>query len=190
VREVHHHVRDAQQLAARAFERVRRGIRCVPLGDDVVVRHVGLRVARRNEIEPRRIAHRALAVHRVEEAVLRELGMEVEADEPALEAVVDRKWKCRRDVGVDRRLVVLVEEIQEAARVVREPTAVRELADEADARPSGGVHILSRRNRRARIRQARHIADLDSQPPLHDRRWQWIARDRAAGVLGVHYDGR
>jgi hypothetical protein len=40
-----------------------------------------------------------LAVDRVEETVLRELGMEIEADESALQPVVDGVGKCLGRVG-------------------------------------------------------------------------------------------
>ena len=66
------------------------GLRRVPLGDDVVVGHV---------LRPRNpggmksgvlgLPGAALGVHGVEQAVARELGMEGEADEAALEPVVD-----------------------------------------------------------------------------------------------------
>ena len=145
VRQVHHDVRPAIELAPGPFEHVRGGILRPPLGDHVVVRDVLHRVARRNEVERRRVAHRALAVHGVKEAVLRELGMEVEPDEAALQPVVDRVGKEVREVEVDSGLVVLVEQIEESARVVREAATVGQVADELHARPPGRVDVLIER---------------------------------------------
>ena len=161
---------DAQQLAPGALEGVGGRVGRVPLGDDVVVGHVGRREARRDEVGRRRVAHRALAVHRVEQAVPRELRMEGEADEPALQPVVDGERERRGDVGIHRRLIVAIEQVQEAARVVGEAAAVRQIADVADARPAGRRHVLIGRDAAARVGQAHDIADLDHQAAFLDRR--------------------
>ena len=141
-------------------ERVRRRVGRVPLGDHVVIRHVGRRVAGRNEVGLLRIARSALRVHGVEQSVARELGVKGEADESALETVVDRHRKRRGHVGVDARRVAPVEQVQKAARVVGEAAAVRQIAHEADARPAGGRHVLIERAQAAGIRQPHEIANL------------------------------
>ena len=153
---------DAEQFAPGAVEGVRRGIRGVPLGNDVVVVHVRRREPRRDEVRSRGIAHRALGVHRVEQPVPREFRVKVEADEPALQPVVDGKREGGTDVRIHGRLIVAIEEVQEAARVVGEPAAVRKIADEADARPAGRHHVLIGGAQPARIRQPHDIPDLGS----------------------------
>ncbi|MNC91790.1 hypothetical protein D3C83_81060 [compost metagenome] len=57
------------------------------------MRHIGRGVSRRNEIELGRIVRGVLAMDGVEQSVLGEVGMQVEADETALEAIVDRQRK-------------------------------------------------------------------------------------------------
>ena len=106
-----HDVGDAQELAPRALERVRGRVLRPPLGDHVVKVHVGRREAGRDEVGRRRVARRPFGVDCVEQAVLRELRMEIEADEAALEAVVDGERERRRDVGVDGRLLAAFEQI-------------------------------------------------------------------------------
>ena len=136
-------MRNAQQLAPGPRERVRRRVGRMPLGDDVVVGHILQRESGGDEVERRVIARRAFAVHGVEQAVARELGVKGESDEPALEPVVDRERERRGHVRVHRRLVVTVEQVQEAARVVDEPAAVGKVANVADARPAGGTTSCS-----------------------------------------------
>ena len=68
--------------------------------------------------------------------------MEREADEPALEPVIDREREDLPEVRVNLRRVVAVDDVQEAARVVGEAPAVRRIAHEADARPAAGVGVL------------------------------------------------
>ena len=135
-------MRVAQEFPARALERVRRRRGRVPLGDDVVVRDVGDREARRDEVRRRRIAGRALAVDRVQQPVLRELGVEREADEAALEPVVHGEREDPCDVQVQRRRVAAVQQIQEAARVVGEAASVGQVAHVADACPAGRRDVL------------------------------------------------
>src|SRR6185503_12487371 len=96
-----------------------------------------------------------------------ELGMELEADEAALEPVVDGEREQRADVHIDRRLVVAIEHIEEAARVL----------DEVDPRPAGGRHVLIGRPEAARIGQTDEIGDLDRQAALLYRR-----RDRVGDL--------
>ena len=81
-------------------------------------------------------------MHRVEQPVLRKFRMKVEADESALQPVVHREWENGADVRIERGLVVAIEQVEHAARVVGEPPAVRKVADEADARPAGRHDVL------------------------------------------------
>jgi hypothetical protein len=87
--------------------------------------------------------------------------MEDEPDESALEAVVDGVRKHRGDVDVHLRLGARVDQVEEAARIVREAAAVRQIADVADARPAGWRHVLVRWTNPARVRQANEVLDLD-----------------------------
>src|SRR5688500_20269079 len=70
------------------------------------MRRVGRGESGRNEVRRGGVSGRALAVHRVEKSVRRELRMEGEADEPALEPVIGRVREERGEVEVDRRPVV------------------------------------------------------------------------------------
>jgi hypothetical protein len=79
--------------------------------DHVVVSHVGDGEPRRNEMGLRRVALRTFGVNRVEQPVLRELRVEVEADEAALEAVIDGMWKGRRHVGINIWLAAVDEQV-------------------------------------------------------------------------------
>ena len=116
--------------------------------------------------------------------------MEVEPDEPALEPVVDGERKRGADVGIDRGLVVAVEQVQEAARVVGEPAAVRKVADETDARPAGRHHVLIGGAQAARIRQPHDVADLDAQSAFHDRGRNRIGDLRMNGAGGTKRHGQ
>ena len=131
------------------------------------------------------IAHRAFAVHRVEQPVPREFRVEVESDEPALQPVVDREREGGADVRVHGGLVVAIEQVQEPARVVGEPAAVRKVADVTDARPAGRHHVLIGGAQPARIRQAHDVPDLDAQAALHDRRRNRIGDLRVNGAGGA-----
>ena len=119
----------------------------------------------------------ALGVHRVEQAVSRELRMKGEPDESALQPVVDGKRKRRGDVRIDLRLVVGVDQVEEAARIVGEAAAVRKIAHVADARPAGRRHVLIGGTHPARIGKAHEVLDLDLQSAFHDRRRNRVARD-------------
>ena len=94
VRQVLHDVRLAEQFAARSCKDCSGRTARVPLGDDVVVGHILQREARRDEIRRLRIARRLFRVHGVKQPVGGEFGMKDEADEPALEPVVDGVRKC------------------------------------------------------------------------------------------------
>src|SRR5207253_2569134 len=136
-----HHVPVAQELAPRPRERARLRIRRVPLRENVVVRDVARPEARRNEVELRGIPGGALEMRAVPQAVAREVGMERETDEAALEPAVERARECGPDVRVQRGARA-VGYIKEAARIVREAAAVRRIAHEADARPPRGRDVL------------------------------------------------
>ena len=109
MRKVIDDVRDAKQIAPRSLEGVRSGVAGTPLGNDVVISRVILRESRRDKVRRRRIARRALAVHRVKQPVARKFRMEVEPDKSALEPVVDserkhlsRRWHRQRAGCCDR----------------------------------------------------------------------------------------
>jgi hypothetical protein len=175
VSEVVDHVGHAKELAPRAREGIGRGVGGAPLRDDVVVGHIGRRKSWRDEVRRRRIARRALAVHRVEQPVPREFRVEVESDDSALQPVVDSEGEDRTDVGIHRRLAVAIEQVQQPAGVVDEPAAVWKVADVTDARPAGRHHILIGRAQPARIGQSHDVLDLDAQAPFDDRCWNRIA---------------
>ena len=184
-------VRHPQQLAPGALEPVRRWRRRPPLRDHVVMGDVGRREPRRNEVGRLRIAGGTLAVHRVEEAVGRELGMEGEADEPALEPGVDRVREHRPDVGVDGRRGA-VEPVEEPARVVHEPAPVGKIAHVADPGPAGRVGVLVRRPQAAGVGQPGEVGNPHRQAALLDRRHRWTGQlrgDHAGGGQGRHGDG-
>ena len=188
--QVGHDVCHAEQFTPRPFERVRSRIGRVPLRDDVVVGRVGLCESWRNEVGRRRVALRPFTVHGVEQAVLRKLRVKVEPDESALQPVVDRERKGRAHIGVHRGLFVAVEQIQEAARVVGEPAPVRQVADKADARPAGRHDVLIWRAEPARVRQARHVSDLDHQAALLHRRRNRVGDLRVNGRDGTQREQR
>src|SRR5206468_9753806 len=122
-----------------------------------------------NEIGRLRIAGGSLGVHGVEQAVSRELGVKDEADESALQPVVDGLRKRGADVCVHLRRGVRADYVEESAGIVREAAAVRQIAHEADARPARGRNVLIERTYAARIGKAYEIADLDRKPAFHDR---------------------
>ena len=154
VRDVVDDLRHAKQLTPDAFEGVRSGVCGAPLREDVVVGHVGPSEPRRDEVRRRGVAHCALGVHRVEQPVPSEFRMEVECDEPALQPVVYRERKGPADVRIHGRPIVAIEEIQQPTGVVREPAAVRKIADVIDACPAGRHDVLIGGAQPARIRQA------------------------------------
>ena len=145
----------------------------MPLGDDVVIRHVVRAVARRNEVRRRRVTVDALEMDAVPQAVALKVRMKVEADEAAFEPRVIRQRERRGHVGVNRRPIA-VDDIKEAARVVGEAAAVGGVAHEAHARPTGRRHVLVDRPQAARIRQPHEIPDLDGKAALHERRRQRV----------------
>ena len=142
---------------------------------------IGLREPRRNEVRRRGIPRRPLDMRRVEQSDLRKFRVELETDEPTLQAAVEAEREGGRDVGIQGGPVVAVEQVQETARVVGEAPAVRKVADVADARPPGSV--LIGRVQPACIRQARDLPDLDAQSTFDYR-----LRNRIAD-LRVHRAG-
>ena len=110
--------------------------------------------------------------------------MERKSDEAALQPVVDRERKRDADVRVHRWLVVVIEDVEESARVVGKPAAVGEIADVVDARPAGGHDVLLSRPELARVRQPRHVADFEHQPALEDGRRHRTTDDRIAALRG------
>jgi hypothetical protein len=105
----------------------------------------------------------------VEQPVTRELRVKGESDEPALQTVVDGKREGRADVGIDRGLIGVIEQVQETARVVGEPAAVWKIAHEAHARPARRRDVLVGRTEPARIRQPNDVLDLNAEPTFDDR---------------------
>jgi hypothetical protein len=184
MRQVGDHVGGAQELAPGARKRVGGRIRGAPLRDDVVVGHVLQAVAGRDEVGLRRIARPALPVHRVEQAVSRELRMEDKPDEPAAQSVVDRMRERLRHVRVHVRLIVRIDPVQETARVVGEAAAVGKVPHVVDARPAGRIHVLIGGAYPAGVGQARQFHDLNRNSALHNAFWNRVARDRLGG--GVH----
>ena len=75
-------------------------------------------------------------MHGVEQTVLREFRVKHESDEAALEPVVYAVGKNLTDVRIYVRLIALIEQIQETARIVREPAAVGQITHVAHARPT------------------------------------------------------
>ena len=114
--------------------------------------------------------------------------MKGESDESALEPVVDRVRKQRGDVRVDLRLVVRVDDVEQAARIVDEAAAIGQIAHEADTRPARGRHVLIHGAHPARIRKAHEILDLDLQSAFRDRRRNRIARGLRRNDHGAQRD--
>ena len=129
-------------------------------------------------------------MHRVEQPVPREFRVEVESDESAFQPVVDGKRKGGPDVRIHGGLVVAIEQVQQSARVVGEPAAVRKVANVADARPAGRHDVLGGGAQPARIGQAHDIPDFDRQPAFRDRRRNRIAGDRIADLRVNRSAGR
>jgi hypothetical protein len=176
-----HDVGGAQELAPRACERAGRRVGCAPLGDDVVEVHVLHAEADRNEVGGLGIAPAVLGMHGVEQAVGRELGVEGETDEAALQAVVDRHRKDSGEVGIDLRLIVRVDPIQQPARVVGEAAAVGQVAHVADTRPGVRRNVLVGGSQPAGVGQPRQILDLDGEAALHHRLGNRVFGDRLVG---------
>ena len=148
----------AQELTPRALERAGGRVGRAPFGDDVVVGHVLQGVADRNEVRLFRIPRSVLAVHRVPQAVGREFGVKDETDEAAREAFIDRERKRLADIGIDVRLVVRVDPIQQPSQVVREAAAVGQIAHVAHARPGHRRNVqIGRRNSRVSGSRARSL---------------------------------
>jgi hypothetical protein len=110
--------------------------------------------------------------------------MEVEADEAAFQSVVNGQGERGADVCIHRWLVVPIQQVQEAARVVGEAPAVRQVTDEADAGPARRRYVLINRTQAARVRKAHDILDLDHETALLDR-----CRNRVAGDLAMNRAG-
>ena len=110
--------------------------------------------------------------------------MKVETDEAALEPVVHAKRHLAVEVPVDRWRVVLVEEVQDAARVVHEASPVRQITHETDARVPGLPDILLSRTDITRVGQPGHLYNLNAQSTCGNR-----GGDRIDGYLGGHDRG-
>src|SRR5687768_16015067 len=91
------HVGHTQQYTTGPFECVRGSVGRAPLGDDVVMCHIGASESRRYEMQ-RSVGHRALDVRGVKQTVRRELRVEGESGEAAGERGV-------RAIRVDGRNV-------------------------------------------------------------------------------------
>src|SRR5205823_5740073 len=98
---------------------------------------------------------------RVEQAVPREVRVKVEADEPAGQAVIDRERERGADICVDGRPVVLIEQVQQATRVVHESAAVWKIAEITGAGPPGRHHVLIGRPKSAGVGKTDDILYLD-----------------------------
>ena len=181
MRQVGDNVGRAQQLTPGARKRVGGRIRRAPLRDDVVVGHVLQAVAGRNEVGLRRIARAVLRMHGVEQAVLRELRMEDESDEPAREPVIDRAWKRLRQICVHVGPIARIDPVQKTARVVGEAAAVGKVPHVVDARPAGRLYVLIGRAYPAGVGQARQLHDLDRDSALHNAFGNRVFRDRIGG---------
>src|SRR5262249_18947943 len=132
---------------------------------------------RRDEVGGLWIARTALGMHGVEQAVACELRMKREPDEATLQPAVDGQRKQLAQVGIHLRLVVGVDEIEEAALIVGEATAIRQIAHKLYARPSRWRYILIGGAYPARIRKPHDIFDLDLYSALDDRIGNWIGGD-------------
>jgi hypothetical protein len=168
-----HDMRYTQQLAARARERAGRGVSGMPLRDDVVIGHVRWAEPRRNEIRRGRIARGTLEVHGVKQTVARELGMEIETDEAALEPRVVRERKHGADIRINGRPIA-IDAIEKAARVVGEAAAVRQLTNETHACPPGRRYVLVDGPQATRLGQPHHVRDLDHETVFVDGLRQWV----------------
>jgi hypothetical protein len=181
MRKVRYHVGRTQELTSGARKHVGGGIRRVPLREDVVVGHVLQSVPGRNEIGLRRVVRPVLRVHRVEQAVPRELRMKDERDEPAAQPVVDRARKSLRHVRIHLWLIFRIDQVQEAARVVGETAPVRKVPHVVHPRPAGRLHVLIGGPQPAGVGQARQFHDLDRNSALHNGFGNRVARDRLGG---------
>ena len=167
----------AKQFSSCSRENVGGGIRRVPFRDDVVIGHVFQREAGRDEVGRLWIARPTLGMHGVEQAVSRKLRMKDESDESALEPVVDRMRKCCGNVRIHVRLVVRIDQVEEAARIVGEAAAVGKIAHIADARPACRRHVLIGGTNAPRVRKAHEVLDLDGKSAFHNRRRNRVTRD-------------
>ncbi len=64
---------------------------------------------------------------RIEQAVLRELGMKLEADEAALQTAEAQVRNEIAKIQIERRIVLVIELIEEAARIIGESSTVRKI---------------------------------------------------------------
>ena len=103
VGQVQDDVRDAQELAPRALERVGSRVRRAPLRDDVVIGHILQPVPGWDEIRRFCIPRPELGVHRVQQAIRREFRVKGEADESGCEAFDEER---RNDCAGDQILPV------------------------------------------------------------------------------------
>ena len=177
VGQVLHDVSFAKQLSSCPREHASGGIGRVPFRDDVVIGHVLQREARRDEVRRPGIARSTLGMHGVEQAIPGELRMKHESDESALESVVDRMGKCFGNIRIHVRLILAVDQVEEATRVVGEAPAVGRIAHIADARPPRRRHVLIGGTNAPRVWKAHEILHLDEDAAFHNRHRNRVARD-------------
>ena len=116
--------------------------------------------------------------------------MKRKSDEAALEPVVDGEREHGADVRVHRRLVVAIDQIQEATGVVGEAAAVRKIADEADARPARRRDVLIDGAQSARLRQPHDVAHGDGEAAFDDGRFDRVRDLRVDSGRGDERDRR
>src|SRR5262249_703677 len=154
---------------------------------DVVVRHIFRRESGGNEVRLLGIAGTALRVNGIEQTIFRELRMKNETDESALQTVIDGKRKHLRNVCINVRLIVRIDEIQKATRIVGEPSAIGKATDVGDGRPTCWGHVLIGWTNSARVRKTDDILKLHLKAVFRNRRRNWITGDRV--VADLRLDG-
>ena len=117
-------MRDAEQLAPGACERVGGRVRRVPLGDDVVIGTSAGVNPGGTKFGVAGVARRRARCGPCRRTRSSRTRVEVEANEAALEPVVDRQRERCGDVRVDGRRVAAIDQVQEPAPIVGEAAAV------------------------------------------------------------------
>ena len=177
--------RNPQQLSRGAFERRVGDVRVRPLDEHAFVIDVARRRSRRRRGVPcdhetgnarvvrneRAGLGRILDMNRVELPVVRIVGIEFEADEPARQPVLDRQLVEQSgtvapavEVEIGRKLLrVPVEDVERTVQVVDEEAVRRGrlLPQEVDARQRAGV--VAQSVGCAGDRQRRIVGDLQRQ---------------------------
>ncbi len=173
----------AQQFAARSFKFIGGWIVGVPFGEDVVIGDVFQAVADRDEVGDFGIVWPSLPVNGVEQPILGELRVKHEPDKAALQALVMGHGEVLVEIGVDVRLIIGVNEVQDASRIVGEAAPVWQVADVAHSRPFPRVDVQLWRAQVACIRKPEQILDLDGDTVIHDLRKR-VPNDRIGGAAG------